>query len=58
MSCYCKCTVALPQGAVGGSAVCDCVTFVFPDHTHLLIDCFKVLSYLLSVEVSDVVSYG
>ena len=24
MSCYCKCPVALPQGAVGWSAVCDC----------------------------------
>ena len=24
MSCYCKCPVALPHGAVGGSAVCDC----------------------------------
>ena len=24
MPCYCKCPVALPQGAVGWSAVCDC----------------------------------
>ena len=24
MSCYCKCSVALPHGAVGWSAVCDC----------------------------------
>ena len=24
MSCYCKCTVALPYDAVGWSAVCDC----------------------------------
>ena len=24
MSCYCKCPVALPHGAVGLSAVCDC----------------------------------
>ena len=24
MSCYCKCPVALPHGAVGWSAVCDC----------------------------------
>ena len=24
MSCYCKCPVALPHGAVGRSAVCDC----------------------------------
>ena len=23
-SCYCKCSVALPRGAVGWSAVCDC----------------------------------
>ena len=30
MSCYCKCFVALPHGAVGWSAVCDCG---FPDHT-------------------------
>ena len=33
MSCYCKCYVALPQGAVGWSAVCF---VVFPDHIHLL----------------------
>ena len=24
MSCYCKCYVAIPHGAVGQSAVCDC----------------------------------
>ena len=24
MSCYCKCSVAIPRGAVGWSAVCDC----------------------------------
>ena len=24
VSCYCKCPVALPHGAVGWSAVCDC----------------------------------
>ena len=24
MSCYSKCSVALPHGAVGWSAVCDC----------------------------------
>ena len=24
MSCYCKCSVALPGGAMGWSAVCDC----------------------------------
>ena len=24
MSCHCKCFVALPHGAVGLSAVCDC----------------------------------
>ena len=28
MSCYCKCPVALPHGAVGWSAVCDCVFFL------------------------------
>ena len=26
MSCYCKCFVTLPYGAVGWSAVCDCGT--------------------------------
>ena len=34
MSCYCKCSVTLPQGAAGWFAVCMIV--VFPDHTHLL----------------------
>ena len=24
MSCYCKCSMTLPHGAVGWSAVCDC----------------------------------
>ena len=24
MSCYCKCSVALPHGAMGWPAVCDC----------------------------------
>ena len=24
MHCYCKCFVALPHGALGRSAVCDC----------------------------------
>ena len=24
MSCYCKCSVTLPRGTVGWSAVCDC----------------------------------
>ena len=24
MSCYCKCSLALPHGAMGWSAVCDC----------------------------------
>ena len=33
MSCYCKCSVTLPHGAVGWSLVCDCG---IPDHTHLL----------------------
>ena len=32
--CNCKCPVALPHGAMGWSAVCDCG----PDHTHLLKD--------------------
>ena len=30
---YYKCSVALPQGAVG---CLQCVIVVFPDHTHLL----------------------
>ena len=30
--CDCKCTVVLPHGAEGWSAVCDCG---IPDHTHL-----------------------
>ena len=41
MSCCCRCSVTLPRGAVGLSAVCDCgclrcVIQVFPDHAHLL----------------------
>ena len=24
MSCYCKCSAALPHGAMGWSAMCDC----------------------------------
>ena len=31
---FCKCSVALSQGAMGRFAVCDCV---FPDHTHFFI---------------------
>ena len=27
ISCYCKCPVALPHGAVGWSAVCECGIF-------------------------------
>ena len=27
MPCYCKCSVALPHGAMGWSAVCDCGIF-------------------------------
>ena len=34
MSCYCKCPVALPHGAVGWSAVYDCG---ISDYTQLLI---------------------
>ena len=34
MSCYCKCFVALPQGGMGWSALCDCG--IFPYLTHLL----------------------
>ena len=36
MYCYCKCSVALPHGAVGWSALCEIV--VIPDLTHLLFD--------------------
>ena len=31
MSCYCYCSVALPHGVM-------CVTVLFPDHTHLLLE--------------------
>ena len=45
MSCCCKCFVAVPHGAVGWSAVCDCVLF------------FIILTYfsqfITSVEVSN-----
>ena len=34
MSCYCKCSVAYPHGAMGWSAVRDCGI----DHTYLLFD--------------------
>ena len=33
VSCDCYCSVAIPHGAVGWSAVCDCGIFY---HTHLL----------------------
>ena len=33
MSFYCKCSVTLPQGAMGWFMVCDCGIF---DHTHFL----------------------
>ena len=37
MYCYYKCSVALPQGAVGWSAECDMVfPMVFPNHTYFL----------------------
>ena len=35
MNCYYKCSVALPDGAMGCSAVAY-VIGIFPDHTHLL----------------------
>ena len=35
MSCYCNCSVALPHGAMGWTAVC---IVVFSDHYHLLYD--------------------
>ena len=35
MSCYLKCHVTLPHGAVGRSVVCDCGICI-PDHTHIL----------------------
>ena len=40
MYCYYKCYVALPRGAVGWSAVCDCG---IPDHTHLHCDRIEFL---------------
>ena len=39
MTSYCKCSVALPEGTVDWSAVCDCG---HPDHHHLLFDIFVV----------------
>ena len=37
MYCYYKCSVALPHGAVGWSAVCDCgISRYVHDHTDLL----------------------
>ena len=38
MSCYCKCSVALPHGAWVGL---QCVIVVFHDHTHLLFDSLR-----------------
>ena len=32
---YCKCSVDLPHGTVGWSAVCDCA---ISDHTHLILE--------------------
>ena len=32
MSCYCKCSVAIPRGTMGWSAVCNCC---ISNHTHL-----------------------
>ena len=34
MSCYCKCSVALPGGAVGLSVVCDCGISCFFTENH------------------------
>ena len=36
MSCGCYCSLPIPRGAVGWSAVCDCGTVAFPGHTHIL----------------------
>ena len=46
MSCYCKFSVTLLHGAVGWSAVCDCV---FPDHTHLLFLFYRLAWALYAV---------
>ena len=44
MSCYCKCSAALPHGAVDWSAVRD---YDFPDYTYLLFDtCVRVGDFL------------
>ena len=37
---FCNCYMALPNGAVVGL---QCVTVVFPDHTHLLYDILSPL---------------
>ena len=41
--CYYKCSLALPHGAVGWSAVCDCV---FPDHTHFVFKEYHLLNHV------------
>ena len=38
---YCKCSVALSRGAVGWL---QCVIVIFPDHTHLLLMLFNLLT--------------
>ena len=50
MSWYCKCYVALPQGVVGWSAVCD---GVFPDHSHLLFPMEVLDSFLQMPEKAE-----
>ena len=41
MSCDCKCSVALPQDAMGESALC----VIFPEHTHYFKN-IKQVSYI------------
>ena len=51
MYCYCKCSVPLPYGAMGWSAVCD---VVFPDHTHFFHMAMSLLCSSLSPnKISD-----
>ena len=47
MSCYCKCPVALPHGAVFGLQF---VIVAFPDHTHFLFVCLMVILILMGMQ--------
>ena len=52
------CCVALPRGAIGKSAVCNCGTYVFPDHIHLLILVVSVFLQVVVVVVAVFLTYN